>query len=293
MRLGAHRIARQVWAATAVSLALLGAACSSGGGPRQAESTSLGTPDRAPYTGYPDSMAVLGHSAVTGEGTQPGASEVKANSWATGTNPQVRSIYLRILAEHPDIKGHAVNLGEGSADVTSLALQAQSLIAEEPQPQLVLIATLDADIVCPASQEDFDTYGENLGEVLQELSAKMPASRFFITTQISTPRQDAQIYSREERASLGGTGPCAFIDPDGDVVPKELKRLEAAVAGFKEQLSAACSQTDRCSTDQSGKGWKMQAGYSDDLDHLNLEGQARWAEHVWSLLEEAQLVPRQ
>ena len=205
----------------------------------------------------------------------------------------MESIYLRILAEHPEIEGHAVNLGQASADVTSLAAQAQAMIGEEPQPELVLIATLDADITCPASQDDLDTYGESLGDVLQGLSEEMPASRFFITSQISTPRQDAEIYSQQERASLGGTGPCAFIDPDGDVVPEELERLEGAIAAYKDEVSAACSQTDRCTTDQSGAGWTMQAEYSDDLNHLNLEGQAGWAEHVWGLLGDAELVPEQ
>lgn len=293
MRLRACRFARPGLAAAAVSLALLGAACSSAETPTQGEGAAPPAPDRAPYTGYPDSVAALGHSAVTGEGTRPAAAEAKADSWATGTNPQVRSIYLRILAEHPDIEGHAVNLGEASADVTALAVQAQTLIAQDPQPELVLIATLDADLTCPASQDELDAYGENLRDVLQGLSEEMPASRFFITSQTSTPRQDAQIYSQQERASLGGTGPCAFIDPDGDVVPKELERLEDAIGGYKEQMTAACAQTDRCSTDQSGTGWKMQAEYSDDLNHLNLEGQARWAEHVWDLLGEAQLVPEQ
>ena len=279
--------------AAVVSLALLGAACSSSDSQTRDESAAAPTSDRIPYTGYPDSIAALGHSAVTGEGTEPGVGEVKANSWATGTNPQVESIYLRVLAEHPGIEGHAVNLGQGSADVTSLAAQARTLIGEEPQPELVLIATLDADITCPASQYDLDTYGESLGDVLQELSEEMPASRFFITSQISSPRREAEIYTHEERASLGGTGPCAFIDPDGDVVPEELERLEGAIAAYKDEVTAACAQTDRCTTDQSGTGWTMQAEYSDDIDHLNLEGQARWAEHVWGLLGAAELVPQQ
>jgi hypothetical protein len=184
--------------------------------------------------------------------------------------------WTRLLtAALPAIEGHNVNLGTGSADVTSLAEQAQSLITEDPQPQLVLIATLNADIQCPAGQNDFDAYGEALKEVLHELSAKMPGSRFFITTQISTPRQDATVYPRQARASLGGTGPCAFIDPTGAVVLKELKQLETVVAGFKAQVTAACAQTDRCSTDQSGKGWRMRTQYSDDLNHLSLDGQAK------------------
>jgi hypothetical protein len=162
---------------------------------------------------------------------------------------------------------------------------------QDPQPQLVLIATLDADIQCPADRSDLDAYGEALSATLHELAAKMPSSRFFISPQISTPHQDATIYPKQKRAWLGGTGPCAFIDPDGDVVPKELKRLEQALAGYRSQVSAVCERTERCSTDQSMQGWSMQARYSDDLNHLNVLGQAEWAAYIWGLLRDAHLVP--
>jgi hypothetical protein len=261
---------------------------------RTAGNSSAATKPVAPYTAYPDSIAVIGHSAVTGEGAQQGAKEVKANSWATGSNPAVTSIYLRILHAHPAIEGHAINFGTGGADVESLAGQAEGLIAQKPQPQLVLIATLDADLTCPATQGDFAAYGDAIGRVLRELSTKMPGSRFFVTTQISTPSRDVAVYSKQERARVGGTGPCDFLDPDGNVVPQALKRLEAAIAGFKAQLTKACSQTDRCNTDQTSQGWSIRrSDYSDDLNHMNLSGQSRWASYVWGLLQKAQLVPTQ
>ena len=285
----------QVRVASALVI-LLANGCASSDPPRLPAQTTGPTTQQpvAPYTGFPDSVAAIGHSAMTGEGTEPGQPEVKANSWATGTNPQVNSIYQRILRAHPRIEGHAVNLGRGGADVRSLAEQAQRLILERPQPQLVLIATLDADISCPADKSDFDTYEQDLGAVLHDLSVKMPASRFFITTQISTPSHDAEVFSQGERASVGGTGPCAFLDTQGRIVPEELEQLEGAIAGYKSAATAACAQTARCNTDQSGRGWRIRrADYSDDLNHLNLNGQGRWADHIWGLLEEAKLVPKQ
>jgi len=289
----AGQCSRSVWVGSALCVVLLGTGCSGEDSPTNPSSRAASaTKPASPYTGYPDSVAVIGHSAVTGEGTQPGGQEIKANSWASGSNPEVNSIYLRLLRAHPAIAGHAVNFGTGGADVESLAGQAEGLIAQDPQPELVLIATLDADIACPATQGDFAAYGEAIGKVLEDLSTKMPGSRFFITTQISTPSRDATVYSRSERARVGGTGPCAFLDPEGNVVPTELRRLEAAIAGFKTQLTKACSRTDRCSTDQTGRGWSIRrSDYSDDLNHLDLSGQARWAEYVWGLLQEATLVP--
>ena len=84
------------------------------------------TPSAAPLAsatpGYPSSMAVLGHSNATGEDSDPAQPHavIRANSWATGTNPAVNSIYLRILAKNPAIKGHNFNLAQPSATVKRL-----------------------------------------------------------------------------------------------------------------------------------------------------------------------------
>jgi hypothetical protein len=66
---------------------------------------------------YPDSMAILGHSGATGEDSDPAKPhvEVRANSWATGTNPAVNSVYQRILAHNPKIAGHNANLARAGA----------------------------------------------------------------------------------------------------------------------------------------------------------------------------------
>lgn len=77
----------------ALSPALLGCSGTERSEPAQGGTKGSEPGSIAPYTGYPDSIAALGHSAVTGEGTQPGGMEVKANSWATGTNQEVRSVY--------------------------------------------------------------------------------------------------------------------------------------------------------------------------------------------------------
>ena len=285
---------RSARAAVSIVLAgVLACACSTPSEPTETPEPAASSAP-LPYSGYPDSIAALGHSFMTGEGTQPGGDESawKANSWATGTNPEINSVYLRLVHVNPAIEGHANNLATGGADLTELTEQGHALVQLQPQPELVVIATIDNDIACPASNDDFGIYGSRLSNLLTTLSEQMPASRFYITTQGSTPKHDAEIYSRAERASFGGTGPCAFLDPKGNVVPKEMKRLETAIAGYEAQVTAVCTAAVRCSTDQTGGGWSTKrSDLSDDLNHLNVAGQARWAKHEWSLLEAAHLVP--
>ena len=86
----------------------------------------------------------------------------KANSWATGTNPEINSVYLRLVHVNPAIEGHANNLATGGADLNALTEQGHALVQLQPQPELVLIASTDNDIACPASNTDFRTYGSRL-----------------------------------------------------------------------------------------------------------------------------------
>ena len=88
------------------------------GGAQQAEprtaqpatATAAAAPAPKPTPGYPSSIAILGHSGSTGEDSDPEQPhvEIRANSWATGTNPRVNSVYARLLARNPAIRGHNV-----------------------------------------------------------------------------------------------------------------------------------------------------------------------------------------
>src|SRR5690349_2388803 len=97
--------------------------CGCGGGedePAQPPAVK-GTP------GYPSSMVVIGHSGNTGQATDPDdpEAEVRENAWATGTNPEVRSVYSRILERNPAIEGRAENLAQGGATNAELLGQAE------------------------------------------------------------------------------------------------------------------------------------------------------------------------
>src|SRR5215831_8284077 len=96
----------RVYAVLAVCLAVLTAAsCGSSSGPASAATgtTSASHPLRG--------IIALGHSALTGENSDPPSPGQPAprNSWATGTNPAVDSIYQRLAAVDPAVRGHAVN----------------------------------------------------------------------------------------------------------------------------------------------------------------------------------------
>jgi hypothetical protein len=228
--------------------------------------------------GYPGSMAVLGHSNATGEDSDPAQPHVaiRANSWATGTNPAVNSIYLRILAKNPAIKGHNHNLAQPGATVDDLLVQARRAVGLKPEPGLFLVQIMDADIVCPATSRDYAAFRSKLITALGVLARGAPHVRIFVVSQWGSPATYWQALSPAQRLQFvagdqggGGTGPCAFIDPRGRLVPKEAARLDTIIHGYEAQLAAGCRRIPRCSYDGGAFGRQVDKNeyISEDLNH--------------------------
>ncbi len=246
------------------------------------------------YVGYPSSIVVLGHSGATGENSDPRRPGVEAreNSWATGTNPAVNSVYSRILAKNPKIKGRNVNLAHGSATVRDLVRQAQGAVALKPE--LVLIQIMDADIVCPAAARDYTAFRSTFTSALRVLARGLPRSSVFVVSQFGSPTTEWKALTLAQRRKFGGTGPCAYLDPRGRVVPRELARLEKVIHGYEAQLEAGCKHVRQCRYDGGAFGRIVnKAEYvSSDVNHFSVKGHAKAAAAAWSAMKRAGLVPR-
>ena len=284
--------------AVLVSLVLALAACSDDPttSPEQERprTTAASTAPAQPYTGYPSSIAVLGHSGATGEGSggEPGV-EVRANSWATGTNPDVRSVYLRLLAENPAVEDRAYNLAQAGADLSKIRAQAETLIADVPDVELVLVQAVDGDMRCPASEADLSFFENELTGVLDRLMTGLPRARIFLTNQDPTaPAKEARMLTRAGRQLLGGTGPCAFFDLTGRIVPRELTRLQRVITGYVERLGAVCDRYPRCAHDPAAFRFRADRSLrSPDLNHASVKGLALNAALAWKALGRTGLVP--
>jgi lysophospholipase L1-like esterase len=246
--------------------------------------------------GYPDSIAVLGHSGATGENSdpsQPGI-EVRTNSWATGTNPKVDSVYLRILAHNPAIKRHNDNYAEAGADVQALAAQADQLLQHRATPELILIQTIDSDVTCPLDRGALSRYRRSLSAILKKLARGAPNSHEFVVSQYGNPRTDASILTPQERASQGGTGPCDFMTPTGTIAAKKLARLESAIHAYESAVKRTCLPIRQCtySGDALSQTINKRAYYSNDLNHFSIKGHARAAAAAWAALLRTNVIPK-
>ena len=99
-------------------------------------------------TADPNGIVVMGHSGATGYDSNPLNPEADApeNSWATGDNPAVNSVYRRILARNPGIEGHAFNVARSGSDVNDLMRQARIAVTTRPVPDLFVIQSVDNDL---------------------------------------------------------------------------------------------------------------------------------------------------
>jgi glycerophosphoryl diester phosphodiesterase len=84
----------------------------------------------------------MGHSGLTGYDSDQDApgTDVLANSWATGTNPDVDSVYQRVLAENPAVQGHVQNFAIDGSTVDSLVDQEVQAAAVTPAVSAILAA---------------------------------------------------------------------------------------------------------------------------------------------------------
>ena len=305
-----------VWLLCVAALSSAVAGCSRDSGPSEdagerstggitTTETGLATPPATstegaksgrPYVGYPNSIAVLAHSGATGENSDPHEprAEVRENSWATGTNPAVKSLYVRILARNSKIKGHNFNLAQGGANVDELVFQAEEAVELEPRPDLIVIQIGDNDIVCPVSADDLRAFRSSFESALDVLAKGTPTSRLFVVSQFGSPTTYAKALTQPERQSIGGTGPCDFVDPSGRLAPGKLANLEEAIHGYEAQLEAGCKRFPRCRYDGGAFGRVVETRefFSSDLNHLSVKGHAKAAAVAWAALKRAGLVPR-
>jgi hypothetical protein len=259
--------------------------------------TATTTPARKWIHGYPNSIAVLGHSGSTGENSDPDRPgiEVRENSWATGTNPEVNSVYRRILERNPAIEGHNLGYSEAGAGIDQVAAQADRLVANDPDTDLILIQVMDNDLTCPLDRAALSDFRTKLTATLKKLAHGAPGSSQFVVSQFGSVPTYARSLTRDERASQGGTGPCDFMTPTGDIAPQKVRRIENAIHAYEGALEAACDAVRSCAYDDGafGRIVDRREYVSDDLNHYSVEGHAKAAAVAWAAMRRTRVLPRE
>jgi hypothetical protein len=233
---------------------------------------------------------VLGHSALTGENSDPQSPGVPAlqNSWATGTNPKVDSIYQRLAAVDPAVRGHAVNAAAGGATASALAGQATQALRIVPDPRLVIIEIIGTDIRCDGSDsKNYPVFGRQVKTALDLIVRKAPHATILLMSQPGRPLQVSKaIIGTAGVPAWSGSDICSPFDSNLRLDMKHITTLTGIIEGYESELAKVCATVPECHT---GNGrathFQVRASYYNysnyDWHHFNVTGLAALARFMW------------
>jgi len=299
----AMQVRPRVFAVLAVCVAVLTAAsCGSGSGPGStAANTALASASSGTASAsYPlRGIIVLGHSALTGENSDPQSLGQPApqNSWATGTNSAVDSIYQRLAAVDPAFRGHAVNEAVGGATADTLVLQATQALRAEPNPRLVIIEIIGTNIRCDGSDRSlYPVFGQQVKAALDLIAKQAPHATILLVSWPGQPLQASKaiIGTAAVPISQANSAPmCRSFDPNIRLDMKHITTWTGIIEGYESEQAKVCATMPECHTD-NGLAAQFQVrasyyNYSNDWDyqHYNVTGLAALAAFMWPTVAKA------
>jgi hypothetical protein len=242
---------------------------------------------------YPSAIAVIGGNDAAGYASDPKRpfQEARANSWATGTNAAVRSIYTRLLAVNPTVKGRAFNFSSHGATVRDLPSQVRKASLLKTKPELVLVHILGNDAPCDGKDETrYADYQARVTDALQKLAVGLPKARILAVGDAGTLDSYVKAvssYGLGARLTHAGKGICSIFAPKtGKVVPENLAYVRRTIDGYNGAFAAACKSVPTCRYD--GGAARRIVLKPADLAHryesLSIQGLAKLAAVEWRVL---------
>jgi hypothetical protein len=273
-----NRVARTVVTVLAATVLL-------GCGGQNPSAPASGAP---PTEQNPAGVVAIGHSGLTGESSDPQrpGEDALENSWATGTNPEVKSIYLRLSAVRPETQGHVTNRAMGGAVAQDLPAQARAALADVPTPALVIVQTIDGDISCDGGDDaHVPEFGEAVAETLSIVNQASPGTKILIVGQPGRPTvAGAEADAKRDpalKAEATGVGPCDFFDLSGKFNPSHVAELRRIIEGYEAEQARVCAAAQNCFTDEGIAATFVEAPNERILGHWTVTGHAQVAALFW------------
>jgi hypothetical protein len=244
---------------------------------------------------YPTAMVVLGADTAAGFGSDPSHpfSNAKANSWASGTNPAVKSVYSRLVVRAGATRVHSANLaehGDAGTELDALAHQVRTAVAMRRKPELAVIQVLERSIKCDGTETDFAAYGERFGAALDALAAGLPKVKIVVLGQwgsLTSYVRALRSLPANDKLKHAGKKPCQLVDAaSAGVTPERIAYVSRIVKGREEQLRAACARIARCRYD-GGAADRVAVSTADVSTWQwtpSIRGQAKIAAAAWAAM---------
>jgi lysophospholipase L1-like esterase len=265
------------------------------GGSRAAATTSSATTTSGVDADHPEGVIALGHSGMTGFQSDPQSpgENVVDNSWATGSNPAVNSVFQRLVAVRPKTQGLVANVSRNGEKADGLEFQVPAALAIVPTPALALIMILDNDIRCdgtdPAHLPEFRA---QVRAAVQSIVKASPKVTVVLASGAGRPADYAKAIATlpTTPVDLVGQEPCAMFSANKKVNTTEVRRLTSLVESYEAELARACEGIPQCHTDGGAlarhRGDRLEE-YGVDLGHPSVLGHQQWAAAIWPAVAKA------
>ena len=294
---------RSSFSTAAVVAVLALSSCSGGATPtgssvdrsRVAATTSATGAPSGVDADHPEGVIALGHSGMTGFQSDPDSpgENVVDNSWATGTNPEVNSVYERLVAVRPKTQGLVANVSRNGEKADGLEFQVPAALAIVPTPSLALIMIMDNDIRCdgtdPAHLPEFRA---QVRSAVQSIVAASPKVTVVLATGAGRPADYARAIATlpTTPVDLVGQEPCAMFSANKKVNTAEVRRLTSLIEAYETELGSACAGIPQCHTDGGAlarhPGDRLKE-LGNDLGHPSVLGHQQWAAAIWPAVAKA------
>jgi lysophospholipase L1-like esterase len=221
----------------------------------------------------PASIAALGASVSTGFATAGLFEEAPENSWVTGTNPAVQSIYLRLLERNPAIAGHAYNGAVAGSSMSELAGQA----AHVPRSTDLVTIQMGTNDACTSPPTPTRTFRNQFERALTALHARAPGARVVVLG----------IFDLLSMWDAVKTLPGAESGRDLCISATDRDRplLARAIRDLNKELASVCARRPFCRYD-GGAAYRLRWSRRDistvDYFHPSLSGQRNIAAALWA-----------
>jgi hypothetical protein len=249
---------------------------------------------------YPSSIVVLGTPTAAGWGADSvhPFRDAPEDSWATGTNPAVRSIYSRLLLLNPAIKGRNATITSGASapeaagrELDDLFDQVHMALRLKVKPELVLVQVIDRAMKCDGTMErNFADYGSRFSDALQTLAQGLPDARIVVVSQWGSFASYVSYLKGLDvgvRLKNAGKRPCQLVaSPSGQIVASRVAYAKSIVTGEEAKLRTACTKVANCRYD-GGAAQRLHVTAADISAFQytpTLLGQAKLAAAEWKAM---------
>ncbi len=241
---------------------------------------------------YPNSMDALGDSITRAFNTCPTSLlDCPENSWSTGTNAAVDSIYQRILATNLGISGHEFNDAVSGTKMTNLNSQAANAVSHHVELVTILMGSNDACTSSISTMTATATYESQFKTAINTLTSLLPSGAQIAVGSLPNAYRLWELFHTNSAATTtwkAGLICQSLLENPTSTALADVERrakFKTREEEYDKALATVCSHTTNCKWDNDA-GFNSLFTTSDittrDYFHPSIAGQALIASVGWT-----------